>query len=157
MELFNLNPLKLWRSHIPAKLKKARLQAFVDAIMFPFQQLYNEFVGYFQAKSYYLNHNSQVIKLEAALNDRYDFANREITINTAPYTDHIYISTVPEDRPVYLDNPATIFIPTEAEIGFGEFDFIINIPATVSFNEGELRSLVDAYKLPGKTYTLNIT
>lgn len=153
MNKFYINTLKLYRALIPRLLRNTRLVAIVDSMMKPFDELYSKFFKIRKNNLYYLAITPQVVKLEKALNDRFDYMFRRIYITDAAYTSPVYLHRDPELDSLYL---GTIFVPTNNEIGYNSAHFIVNIPEVIVFTEIDLKAVIDTYKLISKTYTINI-
>lgn len=133
------------------------MRSWLRALTAPAWYVYGLFQKFRIDNLYYLNHTSQVVYLEAALNDRRDSVLRRITVvdgtdTTPPYLYRrdelkppLYIYTRPEDEPKY------IYARGESGVGF-----IVRIPSAVVYDDKEIRALIDLYKLPGMTYKIII-
>jgi hypothetical protein len=98
-----------------------------------------------------------VVFLEKLLNDRYDISNRRIRITDALVYSSLYLYQEEENKPVFFyaeAESAPAFVFTEEEVGLQTVDFYVLVPSVITFNENELRALLDAYKLAGKTYKI---
>lgn len=103
--------------------------------------------------------NFQVCYLEAFLNDRFDFTLRRIYIEDAANEETIYIYKRDEATPLVISTRAEASaqpIFTRGETN-GDYinDFVIYMPASVVFDENELRAMV-ATKLCGKRYKIEL-
>lgn len=106
---------------------------------------------------YKLSHSGQVIYLEKVLNEYYGISGYDPTNHET--TKQILISNGDQLNPLYLyieeeQNPEHIyqtaesnpqFLYTQQEIDDAYTDFIIEVPVSLTYQEQELRALVDYY------------
>lgn len=142
---------------LPVSMRGALMVSWLKVLASPAWRLYGLFLKWRLDNLYYLNHTSQVVYMEGALNDRRDKLLRRITIvdgldTTPPYLykreelkPPVFVYTRPENTPVHLY--------TRGEMGLG---FKVLIPAAVVFDDKEMRALIELYKLPGMTYKIVI-
>ena len=76
-------------------------------------------------------------------------ATRQVYIVDGPQATKNYIYQTEENSPAYLGS-----VYLDREVAQDQYQFIIKIPASISFNEARLRALVDFYKLSGKRYLI---
>lgn len=139
-------------------MRNAVLIAWLKALTWPTQQLYTTFGLNRAADLYRLKITPQVVYLQRLLNDRYDIASRRIRVVDSIFHDPTYIYTASENKSRYLrrkSENAPTYIYRRAETQLDPADFTIEIPADIQYQEPELRGIVDAYKLAGKTYTID--
>lgn len=156
-KLFQIDYHKLIRLLLPVCLRKPIMIAWLSALTWPVQQLYNWFITQRRANLYRLRISPQVVYLEKLLNDRYDIARRRIRIADSEYHDPVYIYTRVENKPQWIKCKAegsTFYIWQKQETSINPADFTVQISADIVFQEPEMRGLIDAYKLAGKTYYL---
>jgi len=126
--------------------------AWMDALIAPIVWLHTQFMTFRNNTLYYLNHSSQVVYLEAVLNDRWDVALRRIRVVDGPDIDPLYLYTRLENKPNYIyARIETIprYIYTGAETINGP-DFLVEVPAIITFDLNEMKALINKYRLPSK-------
>jgi hypothetical protein len=149
--------LAAWMS--PRWLRKQGFLIIIRALVYPLVLIHNAFIRYRDLKLYEIHINYQVCYLEAFLNDRYDFVNRNIYIADAEIADAVYLYQDEELKPMYLYTDAEdrpVYLYTDGESS-GDLlnDFIVFVPAYVDFQEAELRAMI-AKNLSGKRYSIQI-
>lgn len=159
-KIFIIDFTKLVRLLIPVILRRLAHVAWLQALCFPVNFLYQLFLRNRDANLYRLKITPQVVFLERLLNDRYDISARRIRITDALDYDPVYLYQEPENKPAYLftegeNKPVYLF--TEEEVGLQTVNFYVIVPRTIIFNENEMRALLDTYKLAGKTYKIQST
>lgn len=156
-KIFSIDYTKLVRFLIPVLLRQRQHVAWLQAVSYPVNYLYQLFLRNRDANIYRLNITPQVVFLEKLLNDRYDISNRRIRITDALVYSSLYLYQEEENKPVFFyaeAESAPAFVFTEEEVGLQTVDFYVLVPSVITFNENELRALLDAYKLAGKTYKI---
>lgn len=147
-------------SLLPSGLRQVIVVAFVRALHVPADWLYSRFFANRGDNLYRLAITSQVCYLEKALNDRFDAADRRIYIGDGSINRSTHIYTHTENYPLYAcvrSEKRPIYLYVRNSSGTTEKnDFIISVPASLSFDHDELRALVDRSKLASKTYTIRI-
>jgi len=149
------NKLAVWLT--PKNLRKTTLLILLKATLYPIILLHDAFTRYRDAKLYQLMITPQVCYLERLLNDRYDYSSRRIRIDDPISHDpwFIYLQEELKPKALYLEQEnKPVFLFTEGEAGKAKDDFIIYVPLDIAFDENEMRSLVDNYKLFGKHYKI---
>lgn len=135
----------------PTFFRGERFEAFYAAFAKPLQTLADTTL-------YQMQHDGTVIYLEKVLNEYLEIstynpnshiATRQVYIEDAPQATKNYIYQTEENSPVYL---GTVYL--DREVAQDQYQFIIKIPASITFNEARLRALVDFYKLSGKRYLI---
>jgi len=156
-KLYNLVPNKLVTWNVPLSKRKpkilARLNACLTSIMFTYSLL----LQFRKVKNYQLLITPQVCYLEKLLNDKYDYTLRRIRIGDPVYYDPIYIFIESEAKPVYLpivNEQSPLWLYTDGETGLIKDDFIVFVPLALSFDEKEMRAVIDSYRLAGKKYKI---
>ena len=138
---------------VPDKLRKPRLLAMLQVLTYPVEQLYQSFNRYRAAKNYQLYITPQVCYLERLLNDRYDQVSRRIRIVDSIDKPPTYFYRRDESKPVYVQLRSTAqpkYLFTRPETGLIPNDFVITVPASISFEDAEMISLVKGFRLAGK-------
>ena len=144
---------------LPKTLRQYVIVNYLNALLSPFKQLYNDFTKARDEHLYKLNHNSQVCYLESALNDTFDPELRRIYIADAGGNVITPLQRDSDATPVVIGSDtagdALILQPDSGYTG-GSYDFIVVLPYTFAQSTiYRLRSLVDYYKLAGKRYDIN--
>jgi hypothetical protein len=142
MYALDLNKIINWL--LPAPIRKALSIAWLNALLAPVSWLHGRFLSWSNSTRYRLNITPQVRSLEGYLNRFFDPFGGEIYITDGISTNMVFMFLESENRPLYL--------PTF--ISGTEFDFIVHCPFAIKNQEAQIRSFLDAYKLPSKRYQL---
>ncbi|WPC13622.1 hypothetical protein LEQ04_08415 [Riemerella anatipestifer] len=102
---------------------------------------------------YNLQHNGQVCYLRKVLNDRFDVSQRRILIVDGNRYRRPYIYTDGEQKSKYL---GIMYLRDDADYADTGVDFIVLVPAGLSYNNYEMQALVDFYKLASKRYKIQV-
>jgi hypothetical protein len=158
---YNIDYNKLILARIPVELRSPEVIAWVTLLCMPFAYLYTVLISFRQAKLYQLSITPQVCYLEKMLNDRYDFLLRRIYIIDGALFDPTYEFLKVENKPNFIYTKAEISAGQPAsydylkgEIGAFTFDFIVKVPTSLTFNQDEMKGLINTYKLASKIYTI---
>ena len=128
---------------LPSFLINAELLAVVNSISSPIKSLYNDTL-------YKMEHTGQVIYLEKMLNEFYQIsgynkndhvATRKIYITNAPIVPNVYIYLPEENKPLYLGDDPIYLNPIQPQ-----YNFIINVPSSLIYDEQTLRNKVNYYR-----------
>lgn len=150
---------KLARWLTPTMLRMPKLLAFVLALVTPVADLYSRFLVLKANLEYRLTITPQVCYMEKALNDRWDIVERRIVIVDAVEYNPIPLFLKIEDKPVVFNMKSEggpVILYTKSETAMFTVDFIVRVPILVAFDMAEMRAVVDAYKLAGKTFKIQI-
>ena len=131
----------------------------MGCLITPVSILHQRFLLYRNAKNYQLFITPQVCFLERLLNDGFDFTLRRIRIVDAIWYLPTYIYQEAELKPVAIYQEAEfnpVYLYTENEAGEFKDDFVVKVPAGLVFNENEMRGKLDAYKLAGTHYKIQV-
>ena len=157
--IYNVNWGKLLNWLLPEMLRKPKLLAFMNALVFPIQLLHIDLLRFKKQKEYQLSINSQVCRMQAMLNDKYDSGARRIYIDDGHLGNSVYVFTAAENTHTWLfksseNNP--LYVYNRNEIKGTAAHFIVYIPTILNgnINIPELTSLVNIYKLPGKRWQI---
>jgi hypothetical protein len=146
---------------LPTFLRKNRMIAFLTANIKPLDSLYKNTL-------YKMQHTCQVISLEKMLNEHFAVANynpnnhqntKVITITDEYFPPENYIYMQAENPPSVDYDNQDLWIDVDnifLEDDLPHFDFVVNIPASITFIEAQLRAIIDYYKLAGKKYRIAI-
>lgn len=97
--------LKVIQLQVPQWKRKKRMVVWLMVCINEVKQLHAAFLAYRKASLYSLRITGQTVYLEKALNDRFDFVNRLIWIETATDGDQFYLyNTIELAAPVYFYN-----------------------------------------------------
>lgn len=154
---FNIDMKKLGKRVLPHFLRKPNVILFLNSCLDVLQGLNDEMVVFAEAIDTKVRQTSQVIYLEKLLNDRFDPTLKRIFIQNTSEVNFLYIRNNVEGQPqtVFLSNNSEgagpVYYENNSEIAALD-DYIINVPASASIDEDELRSQVNVYNLAGKKY-----
>ncbi len=159
MGLFDVNYDNVAWYALPVRLRKAVHYAWLRCLITPVKWLAIMFRTNRTGNLYRLAHNSQVVYLEAALNDTFDSISRRIYIADGPFRDPLYTYLRPEEKPVWLglisEMGATTYpdpevLYTDGETAIMGIGFIVRIPTAITFNMARLKAMIDQYRLAGR-------
>lgn len=153
MTPFDIDFSKLIKWMTPNRWKRKEWFAWIESLLTPVTYIYNKFKGNRKDNLYYLNHSPQVVYLQAVLNDRFDPINRQIVIDEGIYYDSPYIYKTVESHPLYVFTTAEaqpVYIFLTEDTFLLTVDFQVLVPNYLSFDEFEMRSLIDKYRLVSK-------
>lgn len=162
-KIFNLDFDQLVTLLTPGFLRRKQMMAWLGALVKPVTALYNRFMKARIDDVLRESTNSTIPRLEYMLNSIFykdgltgDYDNRIRISNQGDiHPEYIYLGGVTqpidENKPVFLD---TLHIYTGAETGAYSVDFIVTVPAGITFDEVYMRSLVRSYALPDKTFII---
>jgi hypothetical protein len=160
MGLFDVDFVKVVTYTLPVRLRGTVMQAWLAVLVGPVAYIHRLFKVRRTANLYRLGHNSQVVYMQAVLNDAFDPTLRRITLGDPVYIDAVYLYITPEQRPapLYLateNNPVPLH--TDAEVAGSANGFIVSVPAAVMFDMPRMRALIDKYRLVSKNqYTIQV-
>lgn len=139
----------------PTKQRKIKFLSLIRCFMAPVQIYQNEFELNRSKNVYKLNHNGQICKLCAVLNDQFDRELRRIYISDGGDKDVLLIHKDTDQKLVQL--PITVH--KNEDYDYSGYDFVVVIPSDISFTiqvELHMMSLLNFYKLAGKRFKINI-
>ncbi|MBT1702967.1 hypothetical protein [Chryseosolibacter indicus] len=154
-----INYSKFVTERIPMEFRFDDVIAYVNVLVSPLVSLYNNLLPFRDQVTYKLNITSQVCFLEKMLNDRYDVVERRIYIRDGNEYLPTFIFRKAELQPlfVYTKGEASkprVNIYRKGEVGQFTYDFVVCVPASVPYNEREMRALISYYKLASKFFTI---
>jgi hypothetical protein len=162
VRIYDINYKKLVTWMVPQVLRKTKLMALLNALASPVVFIYNLFLINRRNNLYRLMITPQVCYVEMALNDKYDNGDRRIKIIRPKSYDPLYLYQRIEQKPAYLSrrNTATAsqrkWLFQKKEASAFQYDFIVQVPATVAFDPNEMTAVIDSYILPDKVYKISI-
>jgi len=150
---YNVDVKKLATQNIPTILRADVLVAYVKALVKPIDDIYYLWFQNRNANIYILAHNGQKCYLRAVLNDNFDREARRIEIDDGTVYEPVYIYTDAEiTANPYLSRFLDLTIYQDSELSVTAVDFFVRVPEDVSYNEYEMKYLIDFYKLGSKRY-----
>jgi hypothetical protein len=167
--VYNINWNTLGVHLLPMDLRKPKFSALLRSFFKPNQNLHTRFINYRREINYKIDHTPQVFSMEKVLNDSFDQIERRIYITDGFYLENVYFFNPEENSPIHFYNPEEPEEPPRfydpSELAQLDVDFIVVLPfvagsrANASFAPGtpqylRLKSLVDTYRLPDKTYQI---
>lgn len=151
---------KLIKWLIPIPFFGKRIYAFLRVMIVELKAVYNAMLSQKDNFIYYLTITPQVVYLEKMLNDRYDFFERRIYLLDGRNFDALYIYKKIEEQPVLFyrksEGSTPIYLYLKSEVGNDASDFVVCVPSVVVFNEAEMKSLINTFKLAGTIYSISI-
>jgi hypothetical protein len=164
MSIYDINFAVLTRLLLPVRLRKDKMEAWLKSLVAPVEQLHNNFTINRADNVYQLSHNSQVVYLQAALNDVFDPISRGIIIEDGAFEDPLFTYLVIEEKPLSLGLVSEIgtttypdpqYLYTDIETSLLGNCFIVKVPASLSFDIERMKAAINKYRLPGKnTYDI---
>jgi hypothetical protein len=154
MSLFNIDYPALMRDLLPPQLRKGRLISWLSVLCYPVIWLYSKFMSQRGRNLYRLEHSPQVCRMEAVLNDQFDYLFRRIRIVDAPEIKGLYLFRHDEQKPFYVyrnagTDHAYMYCRQETS-AIGGPGFIVQVPAAVAFDPALMRALINEYRLASK-------
>lgn len=159
--MFSVNFKNIIDQNLPPKtgtdtpITKAWLYSLIQPII----ELYAIFSSYRIQALYTLSFTGQVIYLEKLLNDTFNNGGTEIFIEDGILKIAQFLFNTAEDAdPFYVFNTAetneeNLYLYNTAEYT-GNLDFIVKVPTALVFDENQMKSLINKYKLAGKNYII---
>lgn len=156
MGIFDIDYSKLSKQLLPVMLRKTMLVKYLAVMVSPIVRLYEFFTTHRASQLYELDHNGQVCRLEAVLNDRFDNTLRRIYIEDARAIFATPLYRRVENKPVYLRRRSEnkpVYLRRRAELTHGGA-FVVKVPTALTFDTEEMKALINKYKMAGKTYAI---
>jgi hypothetical protein len=159
MGFFDINYDFLRVQLLPVRLRKTNTSAWLKCLISPVKWLFHQFKLQRDGQLYLLSHNSQVVYLEAVLNDMFDPLTRGIYIEDGSFEDPVYAFLVSETHPIWVGLaveagtvsyvlPTALYTATETTV-LGN-SFLVKVPAAISFDADRMRALINKYRIAGK-------
>ncbi|MDR0834612.1 MAG: hypothetical protein LBN93_10605 [Candidatus Symbiothrix sp.] len=158
MKLFQIDYKKLVLLLLPTMLRREVVYAFLKAMTAPVISLYNQFTSNRDNNLYRLQISGQVCYLRRLLNDAFPSANGNIRIeegSTSGNWQYAYDEDYDPYQKYLLIEGGTLFWDKSTIIE-GVSGFTVYVPVAVYDvnNDAKIRSLLNAYKLLSKHYTI---
>ena len=156
---YDVNYNRLALAIVPLKLRKSLLMNIIYVMLSGVRRAASVFSSYREQTNYRLTHNGQVCYLRAVLNDRFDWQDRRITIEDVDAEEGLFLYRRSLNRFLKApkrDNGHSIILNKRAFSGSNSVNFTVVVPAALmgTFNEAQMKALVDTYKLASKRYTI---
>lgn len=148
---------------LPKRWRKPLMQHWLLCLQAPTIALYQRLLTYRASVKHQLRYNSQVVYLEAALNDRVDTVARRIFLSEGNNGVPLWLYTPAEEEPRFLGFRGTssstagisAWLFTRSETVAVRYDFIVWVPVTLAYDSIYLKGLIDSLRLPTKgNYTI---
>lgn len=155
--IYTVDWYKLATWLVPPVLRKSKTLAFVKAMATPINDLQSRFLTYRNYTLYNLGITPQVCYLQKALNDRYDVDDRRIQVVDAGEKLPVPFFLKVENKPqrLYKKTEAQhLVLFQKAETAQFTADFVIRVPAIITFDKKEMTAFVNSYKLLSKTFNI---
>ncbi len=156
--IYNLSLPRFVTLLLPINLRKTKMLSWLFALITPYKELLTWFKIFRQESSYKIVHTPQVYSMENVLNDAFDPQLRRIYIQDGLYKSAVYFYEPAESKPVHFFEitPEVYFYEPEELLKL-DVDFVVVLPSGMLLTEAEtfrIKSLIDYYRLPDKTYNL---
>ena len=163
--IFNIDFDRLVIWNLATFLRRTVRVIWLRVITSPVLRTYNQLLDFRAQSLYKMAHNSQIVYLQKALNDKFDDTNRGIIIRNSTILEPVWHYDTQDQQPVYYydiadDKPVYFRYQSDFEQLGSDFYVIIPVslkPATppeVDAFELQVRLLVDYYKLYSKKYII---
>jgi hypothetical protein len=163
MNIYILNWFRLIELALPRALRDVSILSLFNCFVSPLVWLHGEFLSFRTQSLYKIQFNSQIVYLEAVLNDSFDPAERRIRIENEVVTQGLFLYEPERNLDVFLYEPETnqdVYLRDSSAQGSG-FDFTVIVPEALQPSgsqllgyETRMRGLVDYYKLYSKNYNI---
>ena len=162
MDRYSFDTDKL-ASLIPVVMRGDGMLRLMRCILSPLKALYLEYTAYREDMTYRLDHTGQVSSLEEVIRSYCDDERCYITdgeyVNDVmvPYDESEELIHYQVGLPYDEDVTPSLAIPYKGLGQMTQNDFVVHLPrhAEDSVNTDELKSLIDTYRMAGKSYTIN--
>lgn len=162
---FNIDWERFVVWNLPGFLRTIVRVKWLQVLLKPLHTVHQSFIAFSEEQRYKLSHNSQVIYLEAVLNDRFDNVLRRIRIINQKVWEPLYVYDTSDGRPVFLYNTndnRPVYVYNQADYEIEMPDFIVEVPqdlrpGTNDEEEAfitEMETLINYYKLYSKKYQI---
>jgi len=159
-KVYDIDFEKLVIHFLPVGLRKSKMIAWLRSLVKPVLNIHRQFVNYRRDAIYKIEHTPQVYSMENVLNDAFDVQLRRIRIGDGAYRDGVYFYDPDEKKPVYFYDPEEnkpVYFFNDSELFSLDTDFVVSVPFELNeAQEIRMRSLIDFYRLPDKTYNIQI-
>lgn len=157
--IFNIDYNKIIQWLQPKAIRHPLTMAWLRLLVSPVAKAHQLFKRNRANNLYMLGITPQVCYLEKMLNDRFDFGSRRIRIGDPAGQDVWFAYQEEELKPEVMyqeSEEQPVYTYSDNEAGVITTDFIVYVPASLSFNENEMKALLDMYKMAGKRYKIEL-
>lgn len=165
MKVYEINWSKFISDLLPIDLRKPLLKGFLNAVLKPIKTAHADFLAYRLNALYRVQHNSQIVSMEAVLNDEFDNSFRRIRIQNVKFRDALFFYEPEENKEVFFYDPVDMmpkYFYNEDDFQGNGVDFVVCVPPILRpLNAQEefafltkMRGLIDYYKLYAKNYDI---
>ena len=129
--------------------RKIKIISWLYALAAPLRVLYVDLCRFRDDIEFRMQVNTQVCRLAAVLNNRFDPVGHSITITNSGDLELIYVAPASDHEEVYTD----FYVADSSYYNEYEgYDFIVTVPAGIVLQEerSELEGLINYFKLVGK-------
>ncbi|MDQ3072475.1 MAG: hypothetical protein M3Q97_04315 [Bacteroidota bacterium] len=161
--MYSINPQKLAKELLNELLRKPIHTAWVELLVFPIHDLKDRFLAFVTFVQLQVSYNFQTQNVERMLNDKYPTASPDIYIeHTHDRLPRRFAFYASEDQ----DKLGTAYFESELQGHLfdtyfnseydQETDFIVKVPAALTYDEDEMKAHINKYKLAGKRYAIEV-
>lgn len=139
------------------------LLVFCSVCLQELQTLHTNFISWGSFEKNKLDHTGSKLSMESYLNDQFDSVNRRIYIETLNRIPLRYIMDDGDEPDFYLfddGDPYMDYIYDDLDYEAGgriDHSFVVWLPSVLMGQEDEVRSVVNFFRLFGKTFIINQT
>lgn len=159
-KIYDLHLNQLIVHFLPTGLRRTKMISWLRCLIKPMVNIHTQFINYRRDTNYKIDHTPQVFSMENVLNDAFDVQLRRIIISDGAYRDGVYFYNPEEQKPVHFYDPdenSPVHFFDGSELFSLDTDFVVLVPFQLTeAQEIRMRSLIDFYRLPDKTYNLQI-
>lgn len=161
--MYSLDIDNLVIKRTPPDLRLPKYVAWMQNMLCPMQMVNDDFVSTVDRLKEELSINGQTMVLEWALNNKWPDAAGGIQIdNTPDHKPRYYVWAKSENQGFLAfvrskdeGYPAPAYLYGKDEYSV-ENDFTVRVPATLDFDEDEMKAFINKYKLADKRYKIEI-
>lgn len=143
---------------LPINLRQSKMIAWLRCLVKPVVNLHTQFITFRRNSLYKIEHTPQVFALENVLNDAFDVQLRRIRIGDGAYRDGVWFYNPEEQKPVFFYDPtenAPVHFYDGGQLQSLDVDFVVSVPFELRESQIiRMKSLIDFYRLPDKTYRI---
>ena len=165
MKVYNVEWPRFVDLFLPNALRQPTIKMWFSSLLKPLNLLHLDFLNFRAEVLYRANHNSQIVYMEAMLNDKFDPLGRGIYIANVVVNEPIWLREPEEQLDVFLyepENNKPVYLPEPATLIGTGVDYSVCVPALVrpQTEAAELdmltrmRGEIDYYNLYSKNYNI---
>jgi len=154
--MYNVNFDIIIRQVLPPNKRSNSIIALLTAILKPIKYIHQLFLDYREYTVEYVSYSAQIIYLEKLLNKKFNNSLTGIYIADAISFDYLYLYNTAEQNPMYVYNTSEnhpVFMRNNIEFAT-TIDYIVLVPSSVSYNQDEMRALINRYNNAGRRYII---